>query len=63
MVEKDKSYNMYISIEKTRLLPNPRREAIATYPVFEVIWGQMDHPTDGPTNIVSYRGATSRLKM
>jgi hypothetical protein len=46
--------------------PNPRREGIATYSVFEVIWGptngRTDGRTNGRTNIVSYRGATLRLK-
>jgi hypothetical protein len=47
---------------KTRGSPNPRREGIATYSVFKVIWGPTDQPMYGQTNIVSYRGATSRLK-
>jgi hypothetical protein len=47
------------NVIETRGSPNPRREGIAMKSVFEVIWGQ----TDQPTNIVSYRGATSRLKM
>jgi hypothetical protein len=29
----------------------------------KVIWGRTDGPTDGRTNIVSYRGASSHLKM
>jgi hypothetical protein len=48
-------------------LPSPLLKAIVTYPVFEVIWGPTDEPinqpTNGQTNIVSYRGATSRLKI
>jgi hypothetical protein len=35
---------------KTRLLPNPRREEIVTYSVFEVIRGLTNGQTDGPTN-------------
>jgi hypothetical protein len=55
-----------IEIHKTRLLLNPRRKANVMQPVLKVIWGQtdqwMDQPTDQPINIVSYRGATLRLK-
>jgi hypothetical protein len=47
---------------KARGSPNHRRKGIATYSVFEVIWGPTDQQTDQRTNIVSCRGATSRLK-
>jgi hypothetical protein len=38
----------------------PRNFIVGT--VFEVIWGTTNRRTNKPTNIVSYRGATSRLK-
>jgi hypothetical protein len=61
--------NIRFQINK-EVTPNPRREAIATLPVFEVSrfrrissWRQTEQWTDQRTNIVSYRGATLRLKI